>query len=51
LREAASTSEASWLAGGGVGLLRAVRRGELSEAETRGLIAERAVAPFVMFVV
>lgn len=48
LREVASASETS---GGGVGLLNAVRRGELSEAETRGLIAERAVAPLVMVVV
>ena len=51
LREADSTSAASWLAGGGVGLLKFVRRGELSVAETRGLIAERAVAPLVTLVV
>jgi hypothetical protein len=50
-REAASTSWTSWPAGGGVVLLRDVRRGELSEAETRGLIAERAVAPLVILVV
>jgi len=48
LREADSTSAASWLVGGGVGLLKVVRRGELSVEETRGLIAERAVAPLVM---
>jgi hypothetical protein len=51
LREAARTSGASWPTGGDVELLKDVRRGELSEAETRGLIAERAVAPLVMFVV
>lgn len=48
LREADSTSAASWLVGGGVGLLKVVRLGELSVEETRGLIAERAVAPLVM---
>ena len=41
---------ASVLTGGGVVLLRDERRGELSEAETRGLMAERAVAPLVIVV-
>jgi len=50
LREAASASDASGPPGGGVGLLNAVRRGELREADTRGLIAERAVAPLVRVV-
>jgi hypothetical protein len=50
LREAANASWASELTGGGVVLLKEVRRGELSEAETRGLIAERAVAPLVIVV-
>lgn len=50
LREAASASWASVLTGGGVVLLREERRGELSEAETRGLMAERAVAPLVIVV-
>jgi len=50
LREAASASEASGPTGGGVVLLKEVRRGELSEAETRGLMAERAVAPLLMVV-
>jgi hypothetical protein len=48
LREAASASEASGATGGGVVLLKEVRRGELSEAETRGLMAERAVAPLLI---
>ena len=48
LREAASTSGASGASGGGVVLLKVERRGELSEEETRGLTADRAVAPLVI---
>jgi hypothetical protein len=50
LREAVSASWESVLTGGGVVLLREERRGEFSEAETRGLMAERAVAPLVIVV-
>ena len=48
LREAANASETSGASGGGVGLLKLERRGELREAETRGLTADRAVAPLVI---
>jgi len=48
LREAASASGASGASGGGVVLLKVERRGELSEEETRGLTADRAVAPRVI---
>jgi hypothetical protein len=34
--------------GGGVGLLKVERRGELREEETRGLTADLAVAPLVI---
>jgi hypothetical protein len=47
LREAANAS-ASGASGGGVELLKEDRRGELSEAETRELTADRAVAPLVI---
>jgi hypothetical protein len=45
LRAAASASRASEESGGGVGLLRVERRGEVIEAR---LTADRAVAPLVM---
>lgn len=48
MREAASASGASGASGGGVVLLKVERRGELSEEETRGLTADRAVAPLMI---
>jgi hypothetical protein len=51
LREAASASGASGRDGGGGVRGEDERRGELREAATRGLTAERAVAPLEMVVV
>ena len=48
LREATNASGASGASGGGVVLLKVERRGELSEEETRGLTADRAVPPLVI---
>jgi hypothetical protein len=48
LREAVSASRAFGASGGGVVLLKVERRGELSEEETRGLTADRAVPPLVI---